>query len=447
MSKRHPGLLPAYSEAAWPGLTIAGVVLCDAVEGQGLRMGDSQEQRQHVSAGHYLDTAITYSAVEQSAALAAQMFGFPIALVNVLDAGTRHTIASVGAALGSAPRASTLCDETVRNGVPVVRGEVHTPPASAPHIRAYVAVPLTGREGLVIGTLCLLDTRPHRFSAEQMVQLLRIGAVVQDQLEMLRRRGPHPPGSIAEATELAAAVEAGQIVPFYQPIIDLRTGAVSALEALARWKHPVRGVLAPTEFIPLAEDTEIIIDLDLAVLAQVVVDFAQCQQRHRSLRLNVNLSSRHFDHPDCVGRITAAVTDAGVSPDAVNLEVTETAALAAHPHERSFLTELHEEGFQIVLDDFGTGFSVLEHVLKLPIDGIKLDGALVAALGTRTGDALVRTLVNFAADLDLSTVLEGVQTPEHAAHARRLGCTHAQGYLWAPPLPSADITDLLPAQH
>lgn len=226
--------------------------------------------------------------------------------------------------------------------------------------------------------------------------------------------------------------------------IDLRTGEVSALEALARWRHPRRGVLAPAEFIPLAEDTEIIIDLDLAVLRQAVVDFTRWHRQHRSLRLHVNLSSRHFDHPDCVERITAAVTDAGVSPAAVNLEVTETAALAAHPHDRSFLAELREEGFQIVLDDFGTGYSMLKHVLRLPIDGVKFGGAVAKALGTRPGDALVRALVSLAADLDLHTIIEGVRTPEHAAHVQALGCTHAQGYLWAPPLPATQIGELLP---
>lgn len=410
-------------------------------------MGDAQSRRQHVSARHYVDMATAGSALQQSVALAAGRFGFLMALVNVLDAGSRHTIAAVGAPLGTVARPGTLCDEVVRSGVPVVRRDITVPPLAAPGIRAYVGVPLTGREGLVIGTLCLSDTRPRTFSAEQMVQLVAIGAVVQDQLELVRRRGPWPAGSVADATELAAAIESRQVVPYYQPVVDLRTGRVDAVEALARWRHPVRGMLAPAEFIPLAEDTDIILDLDLAVLRQAVADFARWRPHHPWLALNVNLSARHFDYSDCVERITGAITGMGMSPSAVNLEVTETAAMAANPSDRNFLADLRERGFRILLDDFGTGFSMMEHVLRLPIDGLKLGSTVTAALGTQVGDALVRAFVSLAADLNLSTVIEGIETPEQAARAPELGGTHAQGYLWARPLPATDVTGLLSTQH
>jgi len=188
----------------------------------------------------------------------------------------------------------------------------------------------------------------------------------------------------------------------------------------------------------LAEDTEIVIDLDLAVLRHAVVDFARWQPQHPSLQLNVNLSGLHFDHPDCVERITAAITTSGVAPGAVNLEVTETTAMAAHSEDRGFLAELRERGFQILLDDFGTGFSSVKQMLRLPVDGIKLDRAVTAAVGTRVGDAVVRALVGLAADLDLSTVIEGVETPAQAARVQELGCTQAQGYLWTPPVPAAE---------
>ncbi|MGZ4533504.1 MAG: sensor domain-containing phosphodiesterase [Mycobacteriaceae bacterium] len=380
-------------------------------------------------------------------ALAAGRFAFLMALVNALDAGSRHTIAAVGAPLGTVARPGTLCDEVVRSGVPVVRRDITVLPLAAPGIRAYVGVPLTGREGPVIGTLCLSNIRPRTFSAEQMVQLVAIGAVVQDQLELVRRRGPWPAGSVADATELAAAIESRQVVPYYQPVVDLRTGRVDAVEALARWRHPVRGMLAPAEFIPLAEDTDIILDLDLAVLRQAVADFARWRPHHPWLALNVNLSARHFDYSDCVERITGAITGMGMSPSAVNLEVTETAAMAVNPSDRNFLADLREQGFRILLDDFGTGFSTMEHVLRLPIDGHKLGSTVTAALGTLVGDVLVRAFVSLAADLNLSTVIEGIATPEQAARAPELGGAHAQGYLWAGPLPATDVTGLLSTQH
>ena len=418
-----------------------------AVDERGWLMGDEHERRQDASARQYLDTAISDSALQQSANLAAELFTFPIVVINVLDAGTRHTIASVGAPLNEVPRSSTLCDKTVSGGHPVVIGNLTEPPASAPQTRAYVAVPLTGREGLVIGTICLLDTRPRQFSAQQMVQLVAIGAVVQDQLEMLRRRGPQPAGSAADAAELTDAVNTGQVVPYYQPVVDLRTGQVTGVEALARWRHPARGMLAPAQFIPLAEDTEIIIDLDVVILHQAAVDFARWRRNYPSLRLNANLSAKHFDHPDCVERISSAVIDAGVSPDAVDLEITETTAMTANSGHRNFLLDLRSRGFRILLDDFATAFSVMEQVLGLPLDGIKLDQVATAALGTREGDAVIRAFLGLAADLNLETVIEGVETQRQAECALSIGCTHAQGYLWAPALPAAEIAPLLAARN
>ena len=267
-----------------------------------------------------------------------------------------------------------------------------------------------------------------------MVQLVAIAAVVVDQLEMLRRRGPHPVGSTTNVTELTAAVDADQIVPYYQPIVDLRTGQIMGVEALARWHHPVRGVLPPATFIPLAEDTEIIIDLDLAILSQAAVDFVGWQRQYPRLRLNTNLSSRHFEHPDCVDRITGAVTTAGLAPEVVNVEVTETAEIATASHDaHRFLDTLRARGFRIVLDDFGTEYSAMEHLLCLPVDGLKTDHSFTAALGTPVGDALIRGVVGFAADLDLTLVIEGVETQHQATRAHHLGAPLAQGYLWAPP--------------
>jgi len=407
-------------------------------------MGDGEQRRQHLSAGHYVKVVTADSALQESVTLIAANFGFPAVVVNIVDADTRHTIAAVGAPLGTAPRVSTLCDHTVRNGVPVVHSEVTTPPASSPHLQAYVGVPLTGREGIVVGTLCLLDTRPRHFSAERMVQLVAIAAVVEDQLEMLRRRGPHPVGSTTNVTELTAAVDADQIVPYYQPIVDLRTGQIMGVEALARWHHPVRGVLPPATFIPLAEDTEIIIDLDLAILSQAAVDFVGWQRQYPRLRLNTNLSSRHFEHHDCVDRITGAVTTAGLAPEVVNVEVTETAEIATASHDaHRFLDTLRARGFRIVLDDFGTEYSAMKHLLCLPVDGLKTDHSFTAALGTPVGDALIRGVVGFAAELDLTLVIEGVETQHQATRAHHLGATLAQGYLWAPPLPATQLAELL----
>ncbi len=408
-------------------------------------VGLDDVRRHHVSATHYLQTPVGGSAMRKTLALTAGCLQFPTVVVTVLDADTRHTIAAVGAAEGRIARLGTWCDEVVRTGAPMIIADTASAVTADPAPGAYVGVPLTGREGLVVGALSLFDVRPHPVTSGQLAQLQAIAAVVEDQLEMLRRQDASLAGGQPGAVELAAAVAAGQIVPCYQPLVDLRTGAVVALEALARWEHPTLGVLRPSAFLGVAEDTDIITDLDLAVLTRAAHDLAGWLPEHPTLRVNINLSARHFAHPDCVDRITAATAGSGVDPTSITLEVTETVMLADDDDERSHLAELRAHGYRIVLDDFGTGFSTVEHVLRLPITGFKLDRAVTQALGTRVGDAVTRALVGLATDLELSTVIEGVETPEQATAALNLGCTHAQGFLWAPALPAAQIPAYLAA--
>jgi EAL domain-containing protein (putative c-di-GMP-specific phosphodiesterase class I) len=418
-----------------------------SVEGE--LVGRDDARRQHVCATHYVQTPTPGSAVRQMVALAASCLQFPTVVVNVLDATVQHTIAAVGAPEGGTARFGTWCDAVVRTGAPLIIADtthvvnIATTAAGDGAAGAYVGVPLTGREGLVIGTLALFDVRPHPITDTQLAQLQAIAAVVEDQLELVRRHNPSFVGGQMAAVELAAAVADGQIVPYYQPVVDLRTGAVVALEALARWHHPSRGVLYPSAFLGLAEDTDIITDLDAAVLTQALHDLAGWLPEHPTLRVNVNLSARQLTDPDCVERITTATTMSGVSPRSVNLEVTETVLLATAHGQRGHLTQLQDLGYRILLDDFGTGFSSIEHVLRLPMNGFKLDRAITDALGTGVGDAVTRALTTLAADLGVSTVIEGVETPTQAAAALRLGCTHAQGFLWAPALPAAQIPDYL----
>ena len=404
-------------------------------------------RRQHASARHYIDKATHSVALDESVQLTANMFHFPMVQVNVLDMEDQYTIASVGTPLGIRPRSESLCDQVVRSGGPTTLREMVDVPAEASEIRAYIGVPIVGREGLVIATLCLLDTVPRQFTAGQLEQLQNTAAVVRDQLELLRRLEPVPAGSSAVAAELTAAIEAGQIVPVYQPVVGLLDGEVQAVEALARWQHPERGVLTPDAFVPLAEDSEVIIDLDLAVLQQSAGDLARWNRKWPRLRLNANLSARHFDHPDCVDRLTDSVLDAGVSPTRVTFEVTETTALAAHPGDRSFLRELRARGFQVALDDFGMGFSSIGQVLRLPIDSIKIDRAVTAASATAVGGAVFRALLGLGADLRMNTVVEGVETKAQADRSRKFGALQGQGYLFGAPLDPGDVPDCLGVNH
>ena len=360
--------------------------------------------------------------------------------VNVLDADHQITVAAVGTPLDRIPRANSLCTHVVSGGQMKTLDGISAIPATAAHIKAYVGVPLTGREGLVIGTLCLLDTVPRHFSPDALEDLNAAAAVIQDELELIRRLDQVNFASTAEAATLINAVHQDQVIPYYQTIIDLHTGEIQAVEALARWHHPEEGLLTPDVFVPLAEDSEIIIDLDLAILRHASHQLRQWQPHHPDLRLNVNLSARHFDHPDCISRLQSTVVEAGIEPGSVSFELTETAALPVHPHDRNFLRDLRETGFRVLLDDFGTGFASIDQVLRLPIDGIKLSRSLSAAMNTSTGNTVVRHLIALSHDLQLTAVIEGIENREGASWARGVRADAGQGYLWTRPLAADEMT-------
>ena len=402
--------------------------------------------QQHLSAQHYLGRATADTSIATTVKLIAEHFSAPMVQVNVLTAQDQVTIAAVGGPLGAKPRAQTLCTHVVSDGRAKFLSDIPALPAQAAHIKAYLGVPLTGREGLVVGALCLLDTEERNFGPEDLDNLLNAAEIVEDQLELMRRLSTAPSGSNRRAAELATAVHDGEFVPFFQPIVDLATGDVRAVEALARWQHPTRGLLTPEAFIPLAEDSDIIIDLDLAMLRQAAMQLGRWRIRHPRLRLSVNLSARHFDHADCVDRLLDAVEMIGTDPSTVTLELTETAALAARPGDQDYLRALRGLGFQIVLDDFGSGFASMEQVLRLPIDGIKLNRTLTSALGTRFGDTVVRHLVAMASELRLHTVIEGIEHCRQATQVRRNGGVFGQGHLWSPAIPAAKMTTFL-ADH
>lgn len=399
--------------------------------------------QQHLSAQHYVGRGSANTSIGTTVELIAEHFSAPMVQVNVVTAEEQVTIAAIGGPLGVRPRVDSFCTNVVSEGRVTFLSDMPVLPERLEHIKAYLGVPLTGREGLVIGALCLLDTTPRDFAPDEVEKLQRMAEVVQDQLELMRRLGAVPYGPTGKAAELNSAVHDGQIVPFYQPIVDLATGEIRAVEALARWQHPARGLLAPEEFIPLAEDSDIIIDLDLSVLRQAAIQLGRWRIRYPRLRLSVNLSARHFDHTECVRRLRDTVEIVGNDPALVTLELTETARLASNPGDQEHLRALRKLGFQVVLDDFGSGFASMEQILRLPVDGIKLDRTLTSALGTRNGDAVIRHLVELARDLQLTTVIEGIEHDSQADRVRRAGGTLGQGHLWSAAVPAADMTVFL----
>ncbi|MEU3471250.1 MULTISPECIES: EAL domain-containing protein [Rhodococcus] len=400
----------------------------------------SQSRRQSDSARRYLDVEATTPALRSTVEFAARSVGFAIAQLNVLDEDTQYTLVNVGGPpVSTVVRADTLCDDVVRSGEPAVvaHGRVHATTRQRAilddnGIASYASVPLRGREGLVIGTLCLLDRTPRPLSGEQMQELEQFASVLEEQLDLHRRVGS---GVIrlGSDNDIADSIADGHIVPWFQSIVDLRTEEIVGFEALARWHHPTRGMVVPADFVPFAEASELIIDVDLSVLAQAAAEMKKWHVHRPDLRLTVNISGRHLAHPDGVSQLQRAIASSGVSPSSISLELTETTAVTPGPLLRRHIDDVHRLGFRVLLDDFGSGWSSLERLVTLQPDGIKIDGHLTRFIDTVAGRAMIKSLAGVAKDLDLTMIVEGIESREQADAALELGCTLAQGYLWSRP--------------
>jgi EAL domain-containing protein (putative c-di-GMP-specific phosphodiesterase class I) len=253
-----------------------------------------------------------------------------------------------------------------------------------------------------------------------------------------------PPSTGGPAAELARAIDAGEIVPWYQPIVDLGNGDVIGLEALARWEHPSGDVAGPTAFVPLAERSDLIIKLDHAVMSRALADLAGWRSRYPELRVSMNLSGRHLDHEAWVETMRQAVGVANVPPSAVDLELTETARPSDLAASEVMMIRIRALGFRIWFDDFGTGWFQLQDAVRLPLDGLKIDRSFTDTLGS-VDDAAIRALIQVATELGLKITIEGITTAEQAALAHTLGCDYGQGFLFSPAVPAVEVPALLRA--
>ncbi len=248
-------------------------------------------------------------------------------------------------------------------------------------------------------------------------------------------------------TDLRHAVERGEFELFYQPLVTLGTGRITELEALLRWRHPQRGLIPPLDFIPLAEETGLIVPIGQWVLARACADMVGWQQRFprtAPLAISVNLSPRQFAQANFVKTVAGTVAASGLDPHTLKLEITESFAIAEPARTRELLTELRALGIQIYLDDFGTGYSSLGYLHQLPLDGIKIDRSFVMQMDT---GPLYRQLVNTVRDLAMNigviAIAEGVENQTQLAALREMGCSSAQGYLFSRPVPVSEIEVLL----
>lgn len=250
-------------------------------------------------------------------------------------------------------------------------------------------------------------------------------------------------------TALALAVERGELRVYYQPVVELATGRVVGAEALVRWQHPELGLIDPADFIGLAEDTGLIVPLGSWVLGEACTQAENWQACHvpAAPLISVNLSARQLRWADLVPKVMTVLETSGLDPRCLELEITESAAMAHDGQTRRVLRAFKDLGVRLAIDDFGTGYSSLAYLRELPIDSLKIDRAFVAGLGRDPGSqAIIRATTTLAHDLGLSATAEGVETAEQALMVRALGVDLAQGFYFCPPLPDPDvIADMLAA--
>ncbi|TFI58069.1 bifunctional diguanylate cyclase/phosphodiesterase [Sphingomonas parva] len=246
-------------------------------------------------------------------------------------------------------------------------------------------------------------------------------------------------------TELRRAIEGNELTLAFQPLVDLKTGAVSGFEALARWENGRRGAISPVEFIPVAEESGLIVPLGRWALEAAVETLASWDRkagRTLPLSVSVNLSAIQIARDDVATRVSAALEAHGIGGDRLTLELTESAIVQDPRRATKVLQELKDLRARVAMDDFGTGYTSLAYLQRLPIDVLKIDQSFVAAmLGDGDSIAIVRAILSLADALGMDTTAEGIDSPELAKALTRLGCTHGQGFYFARPLPGDAALD------
>jgi len=318
-------------------------------------------------------------------------------------------------------------------------------------LREPIAV--KGRNHLVTVSIGIATFPRDAASAEEVLKRAD-AAMYQAKSAGRNRIALWEPGMSAETIDhsgleqrLREALEGGELTLHYQPVVDVGRGRVVGAEALLRWRHPELGLVLPGEFLPLAEDSELIIAIGDWVLREACLQAARWQALgHPGFRIAVNVASQQFQPGELVSKVRLALLEAGLRADALELELTERSLLHDSQRTLAQFAMLKGLGVRMAIDDFGTGYSALAYLKQLPVDVLKIDQSFVRALATDPADAtIVSTIVQMAHALNLATVGEGVETPEQMQLLASYGCNRMQGYLFGEATEPDELTRLLSA--
>ena len=246
-------------------------------------------------------------------------------------------------------------------------------------------------------------------------------------------------------TDLRKSLQKDELELYYQPIIDIHSGRPMGMEALLRWNHPTRGLVSPLDFIPLAEETGLIIPIGDLVLERACRDIEQFNRAHPDsspLFAAVNVSAKQFGRPDLAGKVASVLTDTGLPPHLLKIEITESAIMENPERAALILEELQELGAKPAIDDFGTGYSSLSHLHAFPFDTLKIDRSFINALDRDVKNGkIVQAIINLAENLDMTVVAEGIESEGQRSRLQGMGRFLGQGFLFARPMPMAALVE------
>ena len=330
-------------------------------------------------------------------------------------------------------------------------GHRFDPGQVAEHLRATVrqAVEIEGTELFVTASIGYSVNHRDGTTAAELLRdadgaMYRAKSRGRDCVEAYAL-GAHETTALAlrTATQLRRGLDRGEIVPYYQPIVELTTGHVVGFEALARWLHPERGLLGPDQFLPLAEETGLIGHVGEAILRDGLAQLAQWRARDLPFAtgyLSVNVGTRQVVDPAFASVVSELLGETGIPADSLWLEITETALLADVKASIIALRKLRSLGLHLAVDDFGTGYSSLTYLKRFPVEAIKIDRGFVAGLGLDIEDTtIVEAVVNLGHSFGIEVIAEGLETPLQLARLRELGCDRGQGYLFGRPRPASIV--------
>jgi len=404
--------------------------------------------------------------------LAAQYFRADTVLLKFADESRVWVKSFAGQSVRELPRKNSIFDMVLAEDGPVIIPDISRNPGlrgSLLELRrleaAFVAsVPVRTPEHKILGVLTIFWREPRQgMDAVELRMLESLADMVANQLELrrlrrssamhgVRRLRTHSANVDFKQTwprphDLRRALEQRQFVLYYQPEVELSTRKIVGLEALIRWAHPERGLIPPMDFIPLAEETGLILpigDWGLSEACSQIQKWSDEDSRNNSLRVCVNLSARQFSRPGLADHVEALLAQFGISSRQLGLEMTESSLIPNMRISLEVLGSLRHLGISLLMDDFGTGYSSLNHLHSFPFDVLKIDRSFVGRM--TEGDQplqIVRTIIELARVLGMDVVAEGIETCEQYRLLRQLGCRFGQGYLFARPMTTEAVTQLL----